>query len=74
MRIIAFVMAALSVFTVVPAHTYITSCPGTLLEDVNDNLWEVRDELEKGNYLMLMNNHGTETPEDDEVLWIFDNN
>ena len=74
MKIIAFVMAVLSVFTVVPAHTYITSCPGTLLEDVHDNLWEVRDELEKGNYLMLMDTHGTETPKDDEVLWIFNNN
>lgn len=74
MRIIAFITAIMSVFTIVPAHTYITTCPGTLLEDENDNLWEVRDELKRGNYLMLMDTHGTETPEDDEVLWIFDCN
>lgn len=74
MRIITFLAVALSVFMIRPVVTYNVNCSGTELIDIFGNIYAVEDELSEGKYILLLDGKGTETPEDDEVLWVFDNN
>ncbi len=68
-----FLVAILSLFLVRPVITYNTECAGTELIDIFGNIFAVEDELPQGKYILLLNGNGTDAPEDDVVVWIFEN-
>ena len=68
-----FLVAIMAMFLIRPVITYNTDCPGTELIDIFGNVFAVEDELPQGKYILLLNRNGTDAPEDDVVVWIFEN-